>query len=399
MAWTGTTREYPFREPHRLDLEPEYARLRESEPLCRISLPYGGQAWLATRYEDVRFVLSDPRFSRAAVLDRDVPRTSPRRLTDATLHTMDPPDHNRLRRLVAHAFSPRRVDALTDQAREIAAGLLDDVVRTGPPADLVTGLALPLPIEVICRMLGVPLADREAFTGLIDVAMATTAFPAERIHRAFADLKSYLAELVRQRRTTPTDDLLGALVEARDRDDRLGEDELVVLGTTLLYAGLETTTNQIGNVVYNLLTHPGQWAALRADPTLLDTAVDELLRFTPVVTTAGFTRIAVEDLEIGGVPVRAGDAVMVHLDSANRDDRVFDRPDELDVTRRPNPHVAFGFGPHYCVAARLAKAEIQVALGALVERFPGLRLAADPDSLSWRTGRMVRGLDALPVAW
>ncbi|MDT0345396.1 cytochrome P450 [Streptomyces litchfieldiae] len=396
---TPTARPYPFRDPTGLALEPEYAHLRDHEPLSRISLPYGGEAWLAVRHEDVRTVLSDPRFSRSALLDRDVPRTSPRRLKDPTLHTVDPPEHNRLRRLVSAAFSPRQIDRLAAHAQRVTDQLLDAVAEQGPPADLVAGLAVPLPIAVICEMLGVPVADRDRFTGWIDVALATTAFSSEEIHSAFTRLKDYLAELIAARRREPSDDLLGALVEARDREDRLSEDELVVLGVTLLYAGLETTSNHIGNFAYTLLTHPDQLTALRADPGLVDRAIDELLRYTPTVTSAGFTRIALEDVELGGALVRAGDAVMVQIDVANRDQRVFDRPDDLDITRRPNPHLAFGFGPHYCVAAQLAKAELRVAVGSLLRRFPGLRLAVSDGELPWRRGRMVRGLDRLPVTW
>ena len=401
MTTMSTARAYPFREAEALALAPEYARLREDEPLSRIALPYGGEAWLAVRHEDVRTVMSDPRFSRAALLDqeRDVPRTSPRRLVDPTLHTVDPPEHNRLRRLVAAAFSPRRLAGLTAFAQRVTDELLDRIAESGAPADIVGGLAMPLPIAVICEMLGVPVADRDRFTGWVDVALATTAYSPDEIHAAFASLKDYLTDLVAARRREPSDDLLGSLVAARDNDGRLSEDELVGLGVTLLYAGLDTTSAHIGNYVYLLLTHPAQLAALRADPGLLDRAVEELLRYTPTVTTAGFTRIATEDLELGGVLVRAGDAVMVHLDVANRDERVFACPERLDITREKNPHLAFGFGPHFCVAAQLAKAELRVALGSLLRRFPGLRLAVDPAGLVWRQGRMVRGLDRLPVSW
>lgn len=401
MSRTITARAYPFREPEALALEPEYAHLREHEPMSRIALPYGGDAWLAVRHEDVRTVMSDPRFSRAALLEpeREVPRTSPRRLVDPTLHTVDPPEHNRLRRLVAAAFSPRQIDRLAAYSQRVTDDLLDRIEDTGPPADLVAGLAMPLPIAVICEMLGVPVADRDRFTGWVDVALATTAYSPDEIHAAFAALKDYLTDLVAARRREPSDDLLGALVAARDNDGRLSEDELVALGVTLLYAGLDTTSAHIGNYVYLLLTHPDQLGALRADPGLLDRAVDELLRYTPTVTSAGFTRIATEDVELGGVLVRAGDAVMVHLDVANRDERVFACPERLDITRKPNPHLAFGFGPHFCVAAQLAKAELRVALGTLLRRFPGLRLGVEPGDLVWRQGRMVRGLDRLPVSW
>jgi cytochrome P450 len=401
MRPAETVRAYPFREPVGLALEPEYAELRQHEPVSRIRLPYGGEAWLAVRHEDVRLVLSDSRFSRAALLDRDVPRASPRRLTDPTLHTTDPPEHNRLRRLVAAAFSPTQIDLLTEHAQHVTDGLLDQLESTGPPADLVAGLAVPLPIAVICHMLGVPAADRDRFTGWIDVALAITAFSPEEIHEAFTRLKDYVAELVADLRRRPVDrsagHLLGVLVTARDSEGRLSENELVVLGTTLLYAGLETTTNHLGNAILTLLTHPGQLAALRSDEGLLDGAVDELLRFVPLVTSAGFTRIALEDVELGGVLVRAGEAVMIHPDVADRDERVFPDPDRLDLPRRPNPHLAFGYGPHFCVAAQLAKAELRVAIGSLLRRFPGLRLT--DEELSWRRGRMVRGLKRLPVVW
>ncbi|RLK55021.1 cytochrome P450 [Actinokineospora cianjurensis] len=391
-------RQYPFREPTALELEPEYAHLRAHEPVSRISLPYGGEAWLVVRYEDVRVVLGDPRFSRAALLDRDVPRTSPRRLTDPTLHTTDPPEHNRLRRLVSGAFSPRRLERLAAHASRVTEELLDRVEEQGPPADLVAGLAVPLPVSVICHLLGVPLVDRDRFASWVDIALATTAFPAAEIHAAFAALKDYLASLVALRRREPADDLLGALVVARDQDGGLSEEELVVLGVTLLYAGLETTSNHIGNFVHTLLSHPAQLARLRADPALLDSAVDELLRLTPTVTSAGFTRIALEDIPLGDIMIHAGDAVMVHLDAANRDPRAYPHPDELDLTRKPNPHLAFGHGPHYCVAAQLAKAELRIALEALLRRFPTLH-PAEPATPHWRQGRMVRGLDRLLVTW
>lgn len=247
---------------------------------------------------------------------------------------------------------------------------------------------------MICHLLGVPLADRDRFTGWIDVALATTAFSPEEIHEAFARLKEYLATLVELRREEPADDLLSALVKGP-----LSHDELVVLGVTLLYAGLETTSNHIGNFAYTLLTHPRQLAALVAEPGLLDSAIEELLRFTPTVTSGGFTRIATEDVALGDVVVRAGEAVMVQIDAANRDPRRHPCPEDLDLTRKPNPHLAFGHGPHFCVAAQLAKAELRVAIGTLLRRLPGLRLAADPAELPWRRGRMVRGLERFPVTW
>ncbi|KAA2266134.1 cytochrome P450 [Solihabitans fulvus] len=392
-------RTYPFAESERLDIDPRYAELREHEPLARVRLPYGGDAWLATRHEDVRLVLGDPRFSRAATVGRDVPRLTPSLSRDSSILSMDPPEHSRLRRLVAKAFTARRVEQLRPRAQQVVDGLLDDLVAQGSPADLVEGLALPLPITMICELLGVPTEDRDRFRAWSDTVLALTAFSPEEIEVAIAELNGYLAGLIQQRREEPTDDLLGALVLARDEDDRLSEDELVGLGVTLLVAGHETTANQIGNFVYALLTHPGPLAALRADPQALPTAIEELLRFTPLGSSAGFPRIAMEDVEVGGVLVRAGEAVLVHAVSANRDERVFEHAADLDLVRAHNPHIAFGHGVHHCLGAPLARMELQVAVGTLLDRFPRLDFAVPADEVPWKRGRLVRGLRALPVTW
>ncbi|WP_216902615.1 cytochrome P450 [Nocardia alni] len=408
MTVESEIRHFPFGgEPVRMEINPLYEQLRREEPLSRVRLPYGGDAWLVTRYEDIKFVLGDPRFSRAATVGReDIPRGAPQTARADSLLSMDPPEHSRLRKLVAKAFTSRRVEQLRPRAQQIVDERLDAIEQAGPPADLVTKLALPLPVTVICEMLGVPPAEYR-FRDFSDVVLSTTSHTLEEIAAARIELEKYLAEVVAERRAAAArgespenaDDLMSALVAARDNDDRLSEQELVQLGVTILIAGHETTANQIANFTYLLLTHPDQWRQLRADPELVPAAVEELLRFVQLGAGASFPRMATEDLEIAGTVVRAGDAVFVQVGSANRDESVFHSPAELDLTRAHNPHVAFGHGVHHCLGAQLARIELQVALGSLLHRFPNLTLAVPADEVPWKTGMLVRGPKSLPVSW
>jgi cytochrome P450 len=396
---TGVRR-YPFGEPVRLDMDPLYATLRREEPISRVQLPYGGAGWLATRYDDVKLVLADPRFSRAAAVDReDVPRSTPEPSQRNSLLSMDAPEHSRLRKLVAKAFTSRRVEQLRPRAQQIVDERLTDIERSGPPADLVSGLALPLPVTVICEMLGVPTQDQHRFRDFSDIVLSTTAHTREQINVARAELEAYLAELIAERRRRPAEDLLTALVAARDNEDRLSEEELVSLGIGLLIAGHETTANQIANFTYVLLTEPENWQLLCADPTLVPGAVEELLRFVQLGSGGSFARIATEDVELGGVTIQAGEAVFVNTQSANRDEAVFDTPEHMDLLRTHNPHMAFGHGVHHCLGAQLARLELQVALGSLLRRFPTLHLAVPVADVPWKTGLLVRGPKALPVSW
>ncbi|MDU0293406.1 cytochrome P450 [Saccharothrix longispora] len=389
-------RSYPFAEPDDLTLNPAYLDLQRGEPVARVRLPFGGDAWLATRYDDVKAVLADPRFSRAAALNADVPRTLPNIQTDANILTMDPPDHTRLRRLVARAFTARRTEQLRERAQEVVDGLLDDLEAQGPPADLVEALAMPLPITIICEMLGVPVEDRVRFRGWSDAAVAITAFEPAEIVAAGEALTGYIQGLVQDKRGRPTDDMLSTLVAAHDDEDRLSEEELVSFGVALLVAGHETTANQIGNFVVTLLRNPDRAAELRDDPSLVPAAVEELLRITPLGGSAGFPRIAKEDVELSGVTIAAGEAVFVNNVAANRDPSVFDRPEEIDFHREHNPHIMFGHGAHHCIGAPLARMELQVAVGTLLRRFPLLRLDGD---VTFKKGRLIRGPQALMVRW
>ncbi|PXX59154.1 nocardicin N-oxygenase [Nocardia tenerifensis] len=400
MTVKTEVRQYPFGEPVRLDMDPLFARLRREEPVSRVQLPYGGEGWLVTRYADAKLVLADQRFSRAVTVDReDIPRTTPNPSRQNSMLSMDPPEHSRLRKLVAKAFTSRRVEQLRPRAQQIVDERLTEIEKAGPVADLVQSLALPLPVTVICEMLGVPTRDQHRFRDFSDTVLSTTAHTPQQIEDARTALEDYLAEVVAQRRRQPTDDLMGALVAARDNDDRLTEDELVNMGIGLLIAGHETTANQIANFTYVLLSEPRQWALLRERPELVPGAIEELLRYVQLGSGGSFARVATEDVELSGVTVRAGESVIVNTQAANRDESVFENSEELDLTRNDNPHMAFGHGVHHCLGAQLARLELQVAIGSLLQRFPTLRLAVPVEEVPWKTGLLVRGPKALPVSW
>jgi cytochrome P450 len=388
---------YPFGPNQGLGLHPSYRHVQQHEPLCRVRLPYGEPAWLVTRYDDVKTVLGDPCFSRAEALGHDQPRMIPD-LLPLGLLDMDPPKHSRIRRLLAKAFTVRGADRLRPSAQRLATELVTAMIDAGPPADMVGSFAQPLPIGVIYELLGVPGDDRDEFARWVSDATSADVSADTRAEglRKQAD---YMADLVARRRREPTDDLLGALVLARDEDDRLTEDELVLLAFGLLAAGFETTANEIANFVYLLLTHPDQFALLRTRPQLLAGAVEELLRFTPLIAQAGFARYATHDIALGGDVVTEGDAVLAFTPAANRDPAVFPDPDSLDLTRPGTGHLTFGHGTHYCVGAQLARMELQIALDELVRRLPGLRLAIDPDEVRWKPSVLVRGPVTLPVTW
>ncbi|QNS09288.1 cytochrome P450 [Streptomyces xanthii] len=399
MSATRRVHTYPFEgEVHGLELHPKFEELRESDPLARVRPPYGGEGWLVTRYDDVRTANSDPRFSRNQI-GEDTPRTTPLARRGDTILSMDPPEHTRLRKLVSKAFTARRMGAMQGWLEELFAGLLDTAEHKGAPADVVRDLAEPFTIAVICRLLGVPYEDREKFQHWSEVIMSTTAYTKEEAVAADASIRAYLADLVAARRGGEYDDLLQVLVSARDEGDRLSEDELITFGVTLLVAGHETSAHQLANMIYVLLTHEDQLALLRERPELLQRAVEELLRFVPLGNGVGNARTALEDVELSGGTVRAGEGVMAAAVNANRDPRMFEDPDRLDITREKNPHLAFGHGAHYCLGAQLARMELRVAIGGMLERFPELRLAVPADEVEWKSGGLFRGPRRLPVAW
>lgn len=396
---SGACLSYPFSRS-RLDPDPRYAQLRRAAPVCRVQLPYGPPAWLVTSYHLTRSVFGDARFSRAATVGRDNPRECPvefGQVAESVL-CMDPPAHTRIRQLAGRAFTARRVEQLRPRARQIAAALIDGMVAAGPPADLVEDFSFAFPAIVICELLGIPDAERHAFRRWTDAIVSTTASTPGQVQETYLQLAGYLADLFAQRRAAPGDDLLTWLVQARDDADRLTETELLFLAMALLVGGYETTARQITNMAYVLLTHGPQLCQLQARPELLPGAVEEMLRFI-VFGSAVNPRIATADVTVGQVVVRAGEPVLCSHSSANRDEQAFPRAAELDFARHPNPHLAFGYGPHYCLGAPLARMELQVALGTILDRLPGLRIAVPEDQLAWHTGSMMRGLAAFPVAW
>jgi cytochrome P450 len=392
-------RSYPFPEPDDLVVHERYLELQRDEPVVRVRLPYGRDAWLVTRYADVKTVLGDHRFVRAPVMDAayDPPRTMPEVPKVTTILSMDPPEHTRLRRILAKAFTARRTAQLRERAQQIVDDLLDAMEEQGPPADLVEALAMPVAITLISEMLGVPSLDRAKFREWSDAAVAITAFTVPEIEAAYESLRAYIRDLAEEKRREPADDMLTVLVTAHDEEDRLTEEELVSFGVTLLIAGHETTGSEISNFVYQLLSQPERLAELRADPSLVPAAVEELLRYTKLSGAPGFARIATEDVELpSGVTIPAGEAVFADGLVANHDPSVFPDPEALDFHRPSNQHFAFGHGVHHCIGAPLARMELQVAISTLLRRFPDLRLAGD---VVIKKGRLVRGPKSLPVRW
>jgi len=390
---------YPFNRADDLELDFRYADLRAAKTLIRIKLPYGEEAWLATRFEDARVVLGDPRFSRAASAGRDEPRTSPQNIGPDVILSMDPPEQTRIRRLASKAFTQSSMEALRPKAQQVADELIDRMIELGPPADLVKNFASPLPVAMICTLLGVPFADQHLFLVWSEVFASATSLTPAQTEEYLGNLSGYMADLLRQRQETPTDDLLSGLVEARDRDDRLTSEEILRLAIVLLGAGHENLTSEIPNFIYTLLNHPDELDRLRTQPALVPQAVEELMRYIPLAVGTMLPRYALEDIKLGGVLVKAGEPVVASIGSANRDETIFPHADDLDITRQVGLHMGFGYGAHHCLGASMARMELQVALGTLISRFPALRLAVPEEKLSWRVGTFMRGVVELPIEW
>ncbi|MCE6999728.1 cytochrome P450 [Saccharothrix sp. S26] len=386
---TDDVLDIPFADAFAFDPSPTWGRLRDERPAARVRTLTGAEVWLLTRYDDVKLVLADPRFSRAGVVAAGAPRVGVSRPLPGTLPTTDPPEHTRLRKLVSGAFSHRRISATQPWVRRLCERLADDVVDG---ADLRQVYALPLPIQVICTLLGVPYADRERFREWVELAYSLELSERPRVEAAMASLLEYMGGLIAaKRREARSDDLLDELCATP-----LTHDELVAFALNLLVAGHETSANQITGFVATLLRERSLWERLVSDPSLVPSAVEELMRFTRL-SEVGQLRVALEDVEIAGVVVRAGEGVMAAIGSANRDPRAFAEPDVVDLTRTPNPHLALGIGPHFCLGAQLARIELREALSVLLRRFPRLRAARPVDELAWRRV-LVSGLAELPVS-
>jgi cytochrome P450 len=384
------------------------ARMREEGPVTPVVLPHGERVWLVTRYADVRAALADPRLHKDWASHMTPPDWVPDEVIGyLSVHMLnsDPPNHTRLRKLVSKAFTARRVAGLRPRVEAITASLLDALearVHAGEDAaDLIEAFAFPLPVTVICELLGVPAQDRDQFRQWSNAIVSDENEPGG-FRAAGAAMFHYFTGLIAAKRTEltegtgPADDMVSALIGARDSGDSLDEREMIAMLFLLLVAGHETTTNLIASGTLALLTNPAELDRLRADPSLLPGAVEELLRHVNPLNHAT-DRFTLEPTEIGGVTIPAREWVVCATSAANRDPGRFPEPDRLDLSRDAGGHVAFGHGIHYCLGAPLARLEGEIAFGALLSRFPALSLAADPATLRWRHSSLIHGLETLPV--
>ncbi|GAA1317905.1 cytochrome P450 family protein [Pseudonocardia xinjiangensis] len=389
----------PFRSATHGKRHSAYTVLNDRGPVHLMHRTRSRSTWLITGYDEARASLTDPRLVKggggANIFGH---RLDPALLaaTRTEMLSSDPPNHTRLRKLVSGAFTMRRIDLLAPRIQQVVDGLLDALVDV-ESADLVTTFAYPLPMTVICDLLGIPEERRADFrtwsAQIIDPAVVGFEVFAE----AATDLVGYVRELIATKRAQPADDLLSAVIAVRDGSDQLSEDELTSLVILLLVAGHETTVNFIANATFALLTHPEQLAVLRAEPARIPAAVEELLRFDGPLQIAT-QRVATETFELGGVTISAGDVVLTGLLAANRDTSHLPGADVLDVTRTPTPHLAFGHGIHHCLGAPLARLEARIALSSLITRFPDLRLATPADDLPVGDAVLINALTALQVA-
>jgi cytochrome P450 len=398
MTRIDTRPRLPFPRPGVLDPAPMLARLQAAAPVTAVGTAVGDPAWLVTGYAEARALFADPRLGRshpdpdrAARFSRGVLFAGP--MGDAET---EPADHARMRRLLAPAFSARRMRALTQHVATLLDGLLTAMLDHGPPADLHEALSFPLPVMVICELLGVPYEDRERFRGWSQGMAGTT--DRDAAVAAMGRLVGFMHELVKIKRDRRGEDVVSDLLAAQDRE-QLTDEAIAGMAAMLLFAGHETTVTRIDFGTLLLLHHRDQFDALRADPGLVDGTVEEILRLASPSSLGGLPRYAHADIDIAGVHIRAGDAVLLSSSTANRDPGVYTDPERFDATRCTTTHLAFGYGPRYCIGASLARVELKAVFAALPRRLPGLHLAVPVQELRLRTDVFTGGLEALPVAW
>lgn len=380
-------RHWPALRLNGVDFDPVLTELMREGPLTRIQLPDGeGWAWLVTRYEDVRMVTDDPRFSREAVMDQPVTR----------LGFLDPPDHTRLRGAVAAAFTAQGVERVRETSRRMLDELVDELVQDGPPADLTAAVLTPFPSAVICELMGVPAADRHGMHTWTRLILSSS-HGAKAGERARDEMGAYFGDLIGLREGSSGEDVTSLLGAAVGRGEVTLEEAVGL--AVLVQLGGEAVTHNSGQMFYLLLTRPDLAERLRAEPEIRPRAIDELLRWIPHRNAVGLSRIALEDVGIRGVRIRAGDAIYVSYLAANRDPDVFPYPETIDFSRGPDPHLSFGSGPHHCPGQMVARLTCALLVDALLDRLPGLRLAVEPERVPFRRGASVRGPEALPVTW
>ncbi|WP_109028783.1 cytochrome P450 [Streptomyces rubrogriseus] len=391
-------RDWPALDLDGPEFDPVLAELMREGPLTRVRLPHGeGWAWLTTRYDDVKAITNDPRFGRAEVTRRQVTRLAPHfKPRPGSLAFADQPDHNRLRRAVAGAFTVGATKRLRPRAQEILDGLVDGILAEGPPADLVERVLEPFPIAVVSEVMGVPAADRERVHSWTRQIISTSG-GAEAAERAKQGLYGWITQTVRARAGGEGGDVYSMLGAAVGRGE-VGETEAVGLAGPLQIGG-EAVTHNVGQMLYLLLTRPELMARMRERPGARGTALDELLRWISHRTSVGLARIALEDVEVHGTRIAAGEPVYVSYLAANRDPDVFPDPDRIDLDRDPNPHLAYGNGHHFCTGAVLARMQTELLVDTLLERLPGLRLAVPAEQVAWRRKTMIRGPRTLPCTW
>jgi cytochrome P450 len=388
---------FPTIRENRFDPPEVLVRWAQETPIRPMTYADGHEGWLVTGFAIARAVLADPRFStRPELMHPPTPRHLIQRQTlrrPGLFLRMDPPEHTRYRRLLTGQFTVRRMKQLEPWIETITAERLDAMEIEGPPTDLVRSFALPIPSLVICELLGVPYSDRSQFQrdSRTLLNLDSTVDEAEA---AINNLTDYLRDLVRHKRTRPADDLISGMVEGGE----LNDEEMAGISVLLLVAGHETTANMIALGTFALLSNPSQLAAVREDPSVTDSAVEELLRYLTIVHL-GPIRSALEDVELDGRLIKAGQSVTISLSAANRDGERFENAGTLDVTRPPVGHLSFGHGVHQCLGQQLARTEMSVAYPALLRRFPNLRLAVPPEEVPMRTNMAIYGVDRLPVTW
>ncbi|WP_405876374.1 cytochrome P450 [Streptomyces sp. NBC_00005] len=381
------------------EFDPVLAELMKEGPLTRIRLPHGEEewAWLATRYDDVKMITNDPRFSRKEASVRQFTRLAPHFAPrPGALAWADQPDHNRLRRAASTAYTVGAVKRLRPRAKKMLDELVDAMVQDGPPADLIERVLEPFPISVVCEVMGVPADERQKVHDWTR-EIISTAGGAEASERAKKGLFGWIAQAIRDRQDGDGDDVL-SLLGGAVRSGELKEEEAISVAGPLQIGG-EALTNNSGQMFYLLMTRPELMDRVRNDTASRPAVIDELLRYIPHRTAVGLPRVALEDVEIGGVRVRAGDPVYVSYLAANRDPDVFTDPDRIDVDRDAAAHMAFGSGPHYCTGAVLCRMQIELLIDTLLERCPDLHLAVPADRVPFRQRTMIRGPISLPVAW
>ncbi|MFF8905240.1 cytochrome P450 [Streptomyces olivaceoviridis] len=395
---------YPFRAPEVLVPPEEWADLRDACPLAPVTFPSGDEAVLLTRYEDVRTALVDPRLTREGLARPDAARITAGDaegiFSSPMAKTLNAEGHERWRRMVGKWFTAKRMSALRPRMEEMTDRLVDTMIEQGAPADLVSHVAFPLPVYVICTMLGVPEGDRDLFKAWSDTFLNMTRYTREETDAAHREFAAYMSGLIAEKRAAPGDDLLSRLMDASDTEgEPMSEAGLAATGQALLLAGHETTAGFIATMTAHLLSERSRWERLLEDRSLIRSAVEEVLRFDPNGSGFGMLRYAHEEVELADGTIPRGATVVCSMAAANRDERAWADADSMDLGRSPNPHLAFGAGPHSCLGQPLARTELQAVLSVLLRRLPGLEPAIDATKLRRQEGMLTTPLLEMPVTW